>query len=306
VAKFEASLFGRPFVCCHGHEIAGIDTGTAPRLLFYLLLFCDRLHAREKLALEFWPDSTARVARKNLRQALWQLGQWLPGDGETLLAVESEWVGLNEQVNCLVDTAVFEGIFRRVRGIHGRDLSPEAIYQIKQAVAVYRGDLLEGWPEEWCLYERERFKQMYLTLLDKLVAYSEAKAAYEEGIYYGGQILRHDHAHERTHRRIMRMQALAGDRTAALRQFGECQAALLKELNVVPAQQTLVLYEQIRDDTLRPAGGYFSREPDQLPLILEDLQQIRRTLHELQRLLNNDIRFMEQTIQEGASRSAHS
>lgn len=304
MTQYEASLFGRPVVSCSGHKMTGLDTGTAPKLLFYILLFCDRTHAREKIALEFWPDSPPRIARKNLRQALWQLGQWLPDDGGSLLSINSEWIGLNDQVNCLIDTAVFEQVFRHVRGVTGSDLSPGAIRQIKQTVAIYRGDLLEGWPEEWCLYERERFNQMYLTLLDKLVAFSEAKGSYEDGVYYGCQILRHDHAHERTHRRIMRMLALAGDRTSALHQFAECQDALLKELNVVPARQTLALYEQIRDDKIRSDRGIVVGEMDQLPIILEDLQQIQQTLRELEHLVSDDIHTLQQKIQENADRSS--
>ncbi|NIN69138.1 MAG: hypothetical protein GTO63_31510, partial [Anaerolineae bacterium] len=81
-----------------------------------------------------------------------------------------------------------------------------------------------------CLYERERLQNMYLAILDKLVSYSEVQGAYEAGLGYGSRILSYDGARERTHRRLMRLYYLAGDRTAALRQYDSCVEALRREL----------------------------------------------------------------------------
>ena len=35
--------------------------------------------------------------------------------------------------------------------------------------SVYRGDLLEGCYQDWCLFERERLQNAYLAMLDKLM-----------------------------------------------------------------------------------------------------------------------------------------
>src|SRR5438128_1039451 len=58
--------------------------------------------------------------------------------------------------------------------------------------ALYRGDLLEGWYSDWCLYERERLQHMYLAMLDKLMEYSESHQEYETGQTYGMRALRYD------------------------------------------------------------------------------------------------------------------
>ncbi len=62
---------------------------------------------------------------------------------------------------------------------------------------LYRGDLLEGWYQEWCLFERERLQNAYMLMLDKLMGYCEAHSEYEQGLVYGDLILRLDHASER-------------------------------------------------------------------------------------------------------------
>ena len=43
--------------------------------------------------------------------------------------------------------------------------------------ALYRGDLLTGWYQDWCLIERERYQCMFVSLLDKLMASDVAAAA---------------------------------------------------------------------------------------------------------------------------------
>jgi hypothetical protein len=60
---------------------------------------------------------------------------------------------------------------------------------------------------------------------------------------------------------MMRLHWLAGDRTAAIRQFDRCVAYLRTELGVEPAESTLALYERIR----RPPGPPDRREPAETP-----------------------------------------
>lgn len=91
---------------------------------------------------------------------------------------------------------------------------------------------------------------MYLVMLDKLMEFCEAQQQYETGLAYGSRILRHDPARERTHRRLMRLHCMSGDRTSALRQYQHCVVALEEELGVRPARPTEALYEQIRADRL--------------------------------------------------------
>jgi hypothetical protein len=49
----------------------------------------DRAHTREELAVLLWPDASATLARKYLRQALWQLQSALTAE---LLRLGAGWV----------------------------------------------------------------------------------------------------------------------------------------------------------------------------------------------------------------------
>jgi DNA-binding SARP family transcriptional activator len=112
------------------------------------------------------------------------------------------------------------------------------------------------------------------------------------------QILRYDQARERTHRQLMRLQYLAGNRTGALRQFERCAAVLEKELGIQPAASTAALYEQIRDDqpvfsTQAPDLHRNQAANDDTAVSLaETIKQIRQ----LQMELNHTQRQIQQKI----------
>ncbi len=273
-------------------------------LFCYLLLCRDRAHQREALAGQLWSDSSTAQSKKNLRQALWQLQSATDPQGSCpnrhLLLTDSDYVRLNPDADLWLDVAVLEQAFDRARGMSGRILDVPRVDALRQAVALYQSDLLEGWFQDWCLYERERLQNMYLAMLDKLIDYSEAHREYEAGLAYGTQILRYDQARERTHRRIMRLHYLAGDRTAALRQYERCVQALRRELAVKPAARTVTLYEQIRAERFpgpaQPAATYSfppapsAARPSEL---LDYLKQLQRALTEVQLQLQHAINTVD-------------
>lgn len=190
-----------------------------------------------------WGESDTHEVRKGLRQALWKLQSVLKptiwsDSGLAFLNVDAEYVEINAGAGFWLDVAVLEQAWTRVKGIAGPDLDAVSAGAVTSAVAVYRGDLLEGWYQDWCLFERERLQAMYLDLLHKLMGHAEASGAYDAGIEHGMAILRVDHARERTHRRLMRLRYLAGDRCGALRQYERCAVALREELGVTPARRT--------------------------------------------------------------------
>jgi DNA-binding SARP family transcriptional activator len=221
-----------------------------------------------------------------------------------MLKIEDDWVTMNGDASIWVDASLFEQSYQLCKGRPGRDLTPDMAQALQMAIQLYRGDLLEGWYQEWCLFERERYQGQYLTMLDKMLDYCEASCDYEGGVAYGERVLRCDRARERTHRRLMRLHWLIGDRTAALRQYERCVTALAEELDVKPSARTLALYQQIRADRAAPKA---CGEDDGVPVISEPvspaliemlarLRQMHNLLASLQRQVQRDIQAVEQMI----------
>jgi DNA-binding SARP family transcriptional activator len=260
------------------------------------------------LANLLWDDVSTAQSKSYLRKTLWQLHGYLDhqqATAEKILRVDPEWIELNLTEKLALDVASFEAAATQCQGKAGCQLGEQEVQTLQSAVALYRGDLLEGWFQEWCLYERERFQHMYLVMLDKLMGYCEAHAAYETGILYGTRILRYDAVREYTHRQLMRLHYLAGDRTAALHQYERCVALLRKEMDVGPARQTVLLYEQICADQLhlstdKPSTMPPTRpnEPTTPPVaayseLLDHLRQAEATLQGIQHTLRQDIQQLE-------------
>ena len=302
--QLHVRMFGKFQVERKDCAVVGFDVRKVQELFCYLLLHRSHAHSRETLASLLWAEYPTAQSRTYLRKALWQLQTALnpdPGSATQLLLFEPDWVRLNTDVELWCDVAVFEAAAARARGIHSCDLEPALVSELQDAVDLYSGDLLNGWYQDWCLYERERLQQLYLALLDKLVAYTERHQLYELGIAYGARILRCDRAHESTHRRLMRLRAMSGDRTAALRQYERCRAALYEELGVEPEPDTTTLYRRICANQLAALASSEAMvvpgtNQNALRDVLEHLRRYQILLADVQRQVQQDIDVVERHL----------
>jgi DNA-binding SARP family transcriptional activator len=303
MSNLRFQLFGKFTVQRDALLVKGLDASKEQELLCYLLVVRDRCHAREMLASLLWGDVSTGKSKKYLRQALWHVQTVLEAGNvapQQILLVGHDWVQLNSQSDVWLDLALFEQAFAAASGVAGKDIDKPMADMLKDAISLYRGDLLEGWYQDWCLFERERVQNMYLSMLDKLVAYSEEHSEYEAGQGYGAVILRYDRAREHTHRQLMHLQYRAGDRTGALRQYERCVRALDEELGVKPQRHTTSLYEQIRADQVNDvelaAVSPASLPSTSLPEVLGRLKGLQSVLAALQKRVQQDIKAVEQGL----------
>ena len=290
-------LFGK-FTAHHDAGLLkGIEASKDQELLSYLLIHRDRPHSREALATLLWGDSSTEKSKKYLRQALWHLHAALNsdyGNGTDVLMVDHDWLGLNPRSNLWTDVADFERAFSAAEGVAGRQLDSQKAQALKDAVSLYSADLLPGYYQDWVLFERERLQNMYLLMLDKLIVYLQFHGEYELAQGYGATILRYDPARERTHRQLMHLYSLGGDRTSALRQFERCALALKQELGVKPERKTVELYERIKSDQMGHTNA-----PEPLPHtstssdIVTRLKQLQAIVSGVQRRIQRDIKAIE-------------
>ena len=280
-----------------GETLSILRAKKVRELLAYLLLNSGRPHRRQFLMTLLWEDSDESKAQKYLRQALWQLQSELSphmaNEENKPLNLDSDWVQIQPQVGIWCDALEFLNTFRSLQGIAGQLLTADQVRTLQAAVALYRGDLLEGWYQDWCLIEREYLQNSYLIMLEKLMDNCETRGMFELGLEYGTFALKQDAARERTHRRLMRLYALLGDRSSALRQYERCVAALKKELDVSPAQSTRSLYDMIkRDELARPQSratqqGAFPGKAS--GILIRHLQHVYANLGEIQELVQAEI-----------------
>jgi DNA-binding SARP family transcriptional activator len=289
--QLHARLFGKfqllAISACGLAKVVPLEPGKARELLCFVMLAGKRAHHREALASLFWTEGSSERSLKYLRQALWQLqsllGQYSDPE-QPVLTVDNDWVQLNAAANLWIDTSAFEAACLQVRNQSGNEFSPEQATLVREAAVLYSTDLLEGWHQDWCLTERERLQNRYLSTLDKLMDYCETHSDFENGLDYGARILAIDKARECTHQRLMRLNYLAGNRTAALRQYNRCSQALREELNVQPSKKTQRILELIQSDD--PENVQVSltstSRPGSWSQLLGELEQLHMLMREIQ------------------------
>jgi DNA-binding SARP family transcriptional activator len=296
MGELHVRLFGKVLVEWEGHQVTKLSA-KASELLCYLLVYRDRAHTREALADVLWPQAPQSLSKKYLRQTLWQLQAAIgsphgPGNGDgdgrangkdhgngaaTLLALNPGWVRVNPDPVGWLDLQAFEDAWALCRDRPDRGLTDRQAEEIEQAVGLYRGDLMEAWYQDWCIYERDRLQLSYLAMLQRLMDHCRWRGWFVRGVAYGQLILRRDPAREYTHRELMRLYYHAGDRTSALRQYERCKLAVAREFSLAPSAETVSLYERLRQDREDTTPRTFpGGRPEQDPA-----GDLRRELREL-------------------------
>jgi TolB-like protein len=239
VLGLKISLFG-------GFEVRSADgrplpvaTRKAAGLLAFLAIEPGTFHSRERLATLLWADRADAQARGSLRQTLTLLRKLFGAAGVPGIEARGDAVGL-DPTGVDVDVAAFDAALRGAT-----DEGVEA------AVALYRGDLLEGFAlseepfDEWLVRERAHRRRRALEAGEKLLERRAASGEVASGLALGERLLALEPTSEPVTRALMRLQRTKGARAAAVRQYERCRQALAAELGVEPTPETTVLWREI-------------------------------------------------------------
>ena len=240
-------LFGRPRLLFGDQPVEAFPTEKVKLLLAYLALHRQSAHARPTLWGLFWGESSDAQARHSLSTALWRLQRWLEPyqtDGSPHLLIEDQQVAFNRASAYWLDTAEFEQRISLARQVNGAnpDLTAAAL---SHALALYQGELLEGYYADWVLSERDRLKQLYLQALVHLMIYHGARKDYTQAIGFAQRILQDDPLREDIQRELMKLFELNRQPAEALLQYRRCESVLREELGIEPMPETQEIYRQL-------------------------------------------------------------
>jgi DNA-binding SARP family transcriptional activator/tetratricopeptide (TPR) repeat protein len=204
-------------------------------LLSYLLLHREAPLARERLGAIFWPDDLDDEARGKVRRHLYLISKLLPApDPRTpWLVVTRATVRWNPEAPLDLDVDRFE-----------RASASDAT--LEDAVALYGGDLLDGYYDDFIFALRERLRERYFATLSKLIARWRSGGDYSRALEYLSTLLRADPWREDAVREAMTLRYALGDRAGALAQYETFRARLRAELDVDPMPETTAAYDAVR------------------------------------------------------------
>lgn len=226
----------------------------AQALLAYLAVRHGERVPRDTVAALLWGDTGEPQAYQSLRQALVSVRRALPRVKPPILVSAGGMLAL--RVSAVdVDVARFEHLAAQTR-------EPA----LEQAVALYRGDLLEGFRlreesfESWLRAERDRLRGQAVAMLERLSTQDLRPRALDDASRLGQRLLTRDPTQESVHRSLMRLYLQSGRRAAALRQYQLCVDVLQRELGVQPEVATRTLYQTIiSQDTPTPVHSRVGR-----------------------------------------------
>lgn len=250
--------------------VTGFISGKAKALFIYLAVTA-RPWNRSTLATLFWGDIGETAARRNLSKCLSNLRR-LVGD---YLHIERHRVAFQTERSYWLDVVIFEQALADALAFPQPSNPPTPV---QDAVALYRGDFLEGFLvrnapdfEAWMRAERERLRSLQREALVHLSSHADDLNDLGQAIRWIQQLLHLEPTDEQAHRQLMAFLARNGQRTLALAQYTTCCQILAQELDVEPAAETIELYAQIRD------GGELRHDDKYLAHHASDPTNLRRT-----------------------------
>jgi predicted ATPase/Tfp pilus assembly protein PilF len=248
------SLLGRPQISLNDQPVTGFASEKELLLLCYLLLNPGE-QSRPQLAGLLWGEMSEERARANLSTAVYNLRQLLPH----AIEANRKTAAFNPDQPVWLDTAVLQQALA------------DTNQSLADAAALYRGSFFEGvYPQDapdletWLQQERERWRLLALTGLDRL-AHSQTRAGeWAAAIATLRRLLDLEPWREESHRLLMRLLAGSGQFNAALAQYETCRALLQEELGVEPMAETTAVYQRIEAARQRPQRHNLPPQPTPL------------------------------------------
>jgi|GEM_PF-1727904 len=242
IGPVQLSYQGRPF------EFRAPDRTLA--LLAYLLLHRDQELTRDRIAFALWPDLPEADALVKLRNHLYYLLKTgLPkGENTPWVLSDKRYIRWNPAAPAQIDLDEFLKLASEPQ-------------RFESAIALYRGELLQGVDEEWLLPYRTQLQERSLVMLAALTTAAQNAGDFAKASRYAKRTLEVDPWREDAVRILMSARHAEADRAGAVRVYKEFSERLKEEMGLEPSPETTRLF----DNMTAPAEPPREERKDNLP-----------------------------------------
>ena len=227
------------------------DAWTTRRSRDILCFIASRPHRRvpkDSIVDTFWRDVDLQTIEKNFHPTMSHIRKALnskqPLKQNFLVYRDGEYQ-LNSEFSYRIDTEQFDRFIADAEVARRERNFDQCIGLYEEAIALYRGEFMQGSYDDWVEQQRGYYQEQYLRMLESLAAVAEKKQEFMRAMDLAQRILRDDPFREDIHCLVMRAQAALGNRVAVKEQFEALRALLQKELGVEPAAQTQKAYKEL-------------------------------------------------------------
>lgn len=225
-----------------------IPKGHVLQLFAYLILHPGVAHDREILAELLWPEGSPERVRRRLSDVLYRLHTVL---GEHWLSIDRHSIAL-----ALTEESLWTDVWRFEQRV-AQDTAPA----LREAIELYRGELLPGLYVDWILARRTHLHERFLDALERLATHEEAAGCPREALHCWRCLLALDPLRETVCQGVMRCLAREGRIADALQEYSAFATHLNQELGISPSQDTRQLAERLQRELTLHAAPTSSAPP---------------------------------------------
>ncbi|MCW3051110.1 MAG: DNA-binding transcriptional activator of the family [Chthonomonadales bacterium] len=243
-AFWRITLLGRLHARSEEHTLNHLSMRRVGALLACLVLRAPHPVPREKLLELLWPEVAGPVARNRLSVLLSALRPHLEPPGtpaESVLLAER----LTVQLHPNTFTSDYHDFLHALQAAKKTENDGDAIAFLENACALYQGELLAGFYDEWILTERARLTTLRYQALRELSQRLTRIDAPERAIDYARLAVAAEPLDEEAHCDLIRLYRRIGQPSTALRQYEQLTRLLREELHAVPSKPARELAGQI-------------------------------------------------------------
>jgi ATP/maltotriose-dependent transcriptional regulator MalT/DNA-binding SARP family transcriptional activator len=227
------------------------DAWTTKRARDILCYIATRRHRRASKGTiidTFWGEADFEAVEKNFHPTVSHIRKALNSNQSLkqnfLLYRDGDYL-LNGEFSYRIDTEEFDRLVTEAEAARRAREFDRCIEAYERAVALYRGDFMQGCYDDWVEEQRSYYREQHLRMLESLAAVAQKMQEWQRSLSLAQQILHVDPYREDIYCMIMRAHAALGNRGAVKEQFENLSRLLRKELGVEPAADTQKVYQEM-------------------------------------------------------------
>jgi ATP/maltotriose-dependent transcriptional regulator MalT/DNA-binding SARP family transcriptional activator len=227
------------------------DAWTTKRARDILCFIATRRHRRaskDTIIDTFWGEADFDVVEKNFHPTVSHIRKALNSNQSLkqnfLLYRDGDYL-LNPEFSYRIDTEEFDRLVTEGEAARRARDFDRCIRAYEEAVALYRGDFMQGSYDDWVEEQRSYYREQHLRMLEALAAVAQKMQEWQRSLTLAQQILHVDPFREDIHCMMMRAHAAVGNRVAVKEQYENLSRLLRKELGVDPAADTQKVYQEL-------------------------------------------------------------
>ncbi|WP_432665457.1 AAA family ATPase [Wukongibacter baidiensis] len=226
--SIKVKLFNTPYVLKEDKKIKFPFT-KAEALFYYLVV--NKQATRDELVALFWGDSGEKIAKKNLRNAMYKIRKAF--DIDIIISPQKSTVILNPEVEVDCDLYTFLN----------SDLD---------SINMYDGEFLKGFGvkkaeefENWLFSKRDYYSDLFVSKLYEFIDIAIEKKDYEKAEGLAKKLISQDEFDERPYRLLMNIYREIGVYNRATQLYDRLESILKKELGIKPDIKTKQILDEI-------------------------------------------------------------